>query len=210
VTQTSLRALKFLAAALLFSVPAFSQRTGASVPSTMSAGRSNAASYYSGHVALEDGSVPKERVIIESVCSGRVRQETNVDSRGGFGFTLGGSTGDSIMDAANTATRGGTGAESGNVAECVIRASLPGYLSDIVYLARIERNKPDLGTIVLHKAAPKAPEAPASITSQKAPKDAKKAFEKANDAIKDQKADEAVKQLEKAVQLYPEYAEAWF
>lgn len=204
MVQTCFRALALFAAAFLLLQPAFSQRGGSNAPA-----RSSTSVYYSGHVALEDGSIPKDKTIIESVCSGRVRQETTVDSRGGFGFTLGQGSGDAVMDAASTDTRGAMGA-TGNVAECIVRAALPGYTSDMVYLARIERNKPDLGTLVLRKAAPEPAPAPVSLTSQKAPKDARKAFEKGIESAQNNKIDDALKQFQKAVELYPAYAEAWY
>jgi len=49
-----------------------------------------------------------------------------------------------------------------------------------------------------------------SGTALKAPKDAKKNFEKAQEAIKKNKLDKARPLLEKAVAEYPEYAMAWF
>ncbi len=49
-----------------------------------------------------------------------------------------------------------------------------------------------------------------SITSLEAPADAKKAFEKGMRAFVKQKWQEAQTHLEKAVALYPRYAEAWF
>jgi tetratricopeptide (TPR) repeat protein len=49
-----------------------------------------------------------------------------------------------------------------------------------------------------------------SATSLNAPKDAKKAFEKGQDAIKRKKFDEATKNMQKAVEVYPKYAAAWF
>jgi tetratricopeptide (TPR) repeat protein len=47
-------------------------------------------------------------------------------------------------------------------------------------------------------------------TSQSAPKDAAKLFEKARTELLDGKPDIAQRDLEKAVQRYPEYAEAWY
>jgi tetratricopeptide (TPR) repeat protein len=49
-----------------------------------------------------------------------------------------------------------------------------------------------------------------SGTSQSAPKDAVKNFEKARAEWLDQKPDRAQHDLEKAVQIYPQYAEAWY
>jgi len=49
-----------------------------------------------------------------------------------------------------------------------------------------------------------------SATSLNAPKDAKKAYEKGREAIKNKKLDQARTQLEKAVAIYPKYASAWY
>ena len=48
-----------------------------------------------------------------------------------------------------------------------------------------------------------------SATSALAPKDAKRAFERGTKALDSNKPDEAQKELQKAVDLYPRYAEAW-
>jgi tetratricopeptide (TPR) repeat protein len=48
-----------------------------------------------------------------------------------------------------------------------------------------------------------------SATSLNAPKDAKKAYEKGHHAVEKNKASEAQQDLEKAVQIYPQYAAAW-
>ena len=48
-----------------------------------------------------------------------------------------------------------------------------------------------------------------SATSDLAPKDAKKAYQKAMDARKKRNLDEAQTNLEKATEIYPRYAEAW-
>src|SRR5271157_363066 len=48
-----------------------------------------------------------------------------------------------------------------------------------------------------------------SAAAQKPPKAARDAFEKAAKAAQDKKTDEAIRNYQKAVALYPEYAEAW-
>jgi tetratricopeptide (TPR) repeat protein len=93
---------------------------------------------------------------------------------------------------------------------CDLRASLPGFRSDLVSLAgRRMMDNPDVGTIILHRLG-NVEGTTISATSLQAPKDAKKAFEKGTDALKKKKFEEAQKQLEKAVELYPKYATAWF
>jgi tetratricopeptide (TPR) repeat protein len=49
-----------------------------------------------------------------------------------------------------------------------------------------------------------------SLTTANAPKEAKKAFEKAQSLAKKQKAAEAEPHLRKAVEIYPKFAAAWF
>ena len=93
---------------------------------------------------------------------------------------------------------------------CEIRASLPGYRSDVVSLSgRRMFDNPDLGTIILHRLG-NVEGTTISAVSLRAPKDAKKAFDKANDLLKKKKVPEAQKEFEKAVEVYPEYAAAWY
>lgn len=89
----------------------------------------------------------------------------------------------------------------------MLRARLAGYRSSSLEVTDTEAA--DLGTIVLSRPAGITGNL-YSATSKDAPKPAAKAFEKAKTALDKEKWDEARPQLEKAVQLYPGYAEAWF
>jgi len=75
--------------------------------------------------------------------------------------------------------------------------------------ARRALDNPDVGTIILRRLA-NVEGLTISATSALAPKDAKKAFEKARNAAKKQKWEEAEKEFQKAVDLYPKYAAAWY
>lgn len=198
--RTGLWALAMASMAALPLQPVFGQRGGDRLGGA--SGR-----YVSGHVAFEDGSVPNQRVVIESSCHGSIRQETTADKSGGFAFTVGKGSGDIMLDSTNQIDRAGGGTATSNAMECSILAALAGYTSDAIYLGSLETTKVDIGTIVLHKAAAGTN---ASATSQKAPKDAVKAFDKGKDAVKNKKWDDAVKNYQKAVELYPEYAQAWY
>lgn len=166
------------------------------------------APYLSGHVTLEDGSSPAEKVIIESTCGGRIRQETTVDRKGGgFGFVIGQGSGDLMLDATNQANHAGPSA-SVSVAECSLQAALTGYTSDVVYLANLTPGKADVGTIVLHKAAGAAAGGP-SDTARQASKDARKVFDKGAEAAKIGKWSDAAADFRKAADLFPGYADAW-
>jgi tetratricopeptide (TPR) repeat protein len=93
---------------------------------------------------------------------------------------------------------------------CDIRASLAGFRSDVISLSgRRMFDNPDLGTIILHRLG-NVEGVTISASSLGAPKDAKKAFDKGHDLLKKKKVPEAQKELEKAVELYPQFASAWF
>jgi tetratricopeptide (TPR) repeat protein len=74
---------------------------------------------------------------------------------------------------------------------------------------RRSMDNPDLGVIVLHRLA-KVDGFTFSGTSAYAPKDAKKAYEKGKEAVKKNKNTDAERELQKAVDLYPKYAVAWY
>jgi tetratricopeptide (TPR) repeat protein len=96
------------------------------------------------------------------------------------------------------------------LASCEMRASLAGYRSDSIPMFNIRPlNRNDIGTIILHYFG-NVQGLTTSATSALAPKDAKKAFERATKAIQKNDPDTAQKELLKAVQLHPRYAEAWF
>lgn len=93
---------------------------------------------------------------------------------------------------------------------CELRASLPGYRSNVVQLAgRRVLDKPDVGTLVLTRIA-KVEGFTISATTLNAPKNAQKSYEKGMKELKGGKFDKAVPHLEKAVTEYPEYAIAWY
>ncbi|MGZ4826845.1 MAG: tetratricopeptide repeat protein [Terriglobales bacterium] len=187
--------------------------------------------FLTGRVMLDDGTVPSERVSIERVCGGQTRREAYVDSHGQFGFTLGGSLQvfqDASFGSSYDPTRSSTGgfgsgtsqpgaAVGGTASQgvtqqelmnCELRASAPGFFSDNIPLAgRQLFDNPDVGIIVLHRIA-KVDGSPVSATSFKAPKEAKKAFERGQNLLKKGKKDEAASEFSKAIEVYPTYAEA--
>jgi tetratricopeptide (TPR) repeat protein len=93
---------------------------------------------------------------------------------------------------------------------CDLRANLPGYRSQVVSLAdRRAMDRPDIGTIFLHRLG-NAEGRLISAISLAAPKDARKAFEKGSALARKNKPDDAMKNYQKAVDVYPKYAAAWF
>jgi len=90
-----------------------------------------------------------------------------------------------------------------------LRASLPGFLSSSVHM-RLEAgvSQLEVGTIVLKKMGG-VEGSTVSVTTMSVPKDAHEAFEKGRKAGTEKKYDEAVRELNKAVGIYPQYAAAW-
>jgi tetratricopeptide (TPR) repeat protein len=178
----------------------------------------------SGKVMMEDGTPPPELVLIERVCNGVAKPEGYTDSKGRFSFQLGqnqailadASTGSDLgfpgrdMGMGNSRPGMNRGISEHELMGCEIRAQLPGFRSSIVQLAgRRALDNPDVGTILLQRLA-KVDGFTFSATTAMAPKDAKKAYEKAQNAVKKKKLDEAETEYRKAVTAYPKYAIAWY
>jgi tetratricopeptide (TPR) repeat protein len=181
----------------------------------------------SGRVMVDDGTPPPETVVIERVCNGNVRAEGYTDHKGYFSVDLGMDRG--VLQDASTSGRpfddtgmrlpgqtqtasgmGGSAMSDQRYMNCDLRANLPGYRSQLVSLAnRRAMDSPDVGTIFLHRLGNVEGRLISAI-SLAAPKDARKAFEKGLDLAKKNKLDDAVKNYQKAVDVYPKYAAAWF
>ncbi len=172
--------------------------------------------FLTGKVVLNDGSSPPESVMIQRVCNGNHHTEGYTDSKGHFSIQLGESR-NVFADASETPSRSQItqtnptgGIRESALMNCELRASLPGFRSDVVSLAaRRYMDNPDIGTIVLHRLS-NVEGLTMSATSALAPKDARKAYEKGLEAAKKNKPDDAQKELEKAVGVYPKYASAWY
>jgi tetratricopeptide (TPR) repeat protein len=176
---------------------------------------------------VDDGTAPPETVVIERVCNGNVRAEGYTDHKGYFSVDLGmdqgvpqdastsggrfDDTGMRLPGQTQTASgMGGSAMSDQRYRNCDLRANLPGYRSQLVSLAnRRAMDSPDVGTIFLHRLGNVEGRLISAI-SLAAPKDARKAFEKGLDLAKKNKLDDAVKNYQKAVDVYPKYAAAWF
>ncbi len=184
--------------------------------------------FLSGKVVMEDGTPPPEQVVIERLCGAVTRPEAYTDSKGRFSFQLGqnqqmmadasmGSVADTMPGSQMGGRNSGgmMGGGRGGVSErdlmgCELRASLAGFRSEAVNLAgRRALDNPDVGTIVLRRLA-KVEGFTFSGTTAFAPKDAKKAYEKGQQAAKKKKWPEAEENLQKAVETYPKFAAAWY
>src|SRR5215469_6754202 len=182
--------------------------------------------YISGKVVMEDGSATPQNVAIERVCSGVSKTVAYTDVHGRFDFRWG-DTNTIVTDASNASSgrsnssgygssqsAGGANALAadpfGNrMMNCGVRANLAGFTSDSINLFnRRAADNPDIGTIVLRRIAGVEGSA-ISVTSMMAPKNAKKAYEQGLQALLENDLKDAASDFEKAMALYPKYADAW-
>ncbi len=183
------------------------------------------APYINGAVVLDDGTPAPMGTYIERICSGQIKREAYVGSGGQFSFQVGANNNfmvdaseglgasDSPWRSAPQTAGGlpdfGMGAAT-KLMGCELRAQLPGYRSSVVILRGDQSIGPiiDVGTIVLCPLE-RVPGTTVSATNLQAPKDAKKALERAQKAVQKNKLEEAEKDLRSAVEIYPKYAGAW-
>jgi tetratricopeptide (TPR) repeat protein len=185
--------------------------------------------FLTGRVMLEEGGPPPDTVSIERVCSTSTKAEGYTDSKGYFSIELGNEK-SVFQDASETSSYGGAnslgslsgiGGNSGNsrsmggstselrFSNCELRARLTGYRSQTVNLAMIRPlDNPNIGVILLHREG-KDEGTTVSAVSLTAPREARHAFDKGMQANKKGKTDEAEKEFQKAVELYPHFANAW-
>ena len=212
---------------LLFSsIPAFSQgrkppaRSTTTVPSRTPMGAPNTfpsrgTIFLSGKVVLGDGTALSEPAAIQTVCKGRKRTETYTDSHGFFSFQFGtlnpNTTAAGVDDVDSSFGDPMSRGNQRDWRDCELQASLAGYSSDTIQLSTkisaLENS--DVGRITLRRMT-QVEGLSISATSAMAPGNAKKAFEKGRQQAQKEKLDDAEKSLAKAVQIYPNYAAAWY
>jgi tetratricopeptide (TPR) repeat protein len=173
--------------------------------------------FVAGRVMISGAGAAADHILIERICNGMVRREGYTDSRGEFQFELGRNQQerDASQDDSDrmVTTRGAKSATLGGSQirfdGCELRAALPGFASSTVSM-RVEDDAAvvHLPPIVLTRLGG-VEGATVSLTSMSAPAEARKAYEKAHKAGGEKKFDEAIKELNKAVQIYPQYAIAW-
>jgi tetratricopeptide (TPR) repeat protein len=173
---------------------------------------------------MEGGAGPAADVEIQRVCSGAPRTAAFTNGKGHFGFQWGAAAG-IVQDASESGSgnglrqaddlgangiRSGGGLPGQSTQGCELIANAPGFQPARLDLSNHRGgDNPDLGTIVLHRIAGVSGTS-VSITALNAPKDARKAWAKGTELLHKSKAAEAEKELEKAVGIYPKYANAWF
>jgi len=178
--------------------------------------------FFSGQVMLDDGSPPASPVLIQRVCGAHRSFAAWADTKGHFSFKVDPSgdqgAGDATQPAAQAADQNkpfGNSTQYSNpitsaLRDCELEAVLSGFRSDRVSM-EIKDTMDDarVGTIHLHPLS-RASALSVSATTLEAPPNARKAYEKAMAAMREQKWNAAAGDLEKAVAAYPKFAIAWY
>jgi tetratricopeptide (TPR) repeat protein len=172
--------------------------------------------FISGKVVLDDGTPLTESANIQTLCRGRRQTVAHTDLHGGFSFELGDTTttaaaGIGEADVDSMPNPAGRSVSQRDWRDCELLADLPGFMSQPIELAsRLTTfESTDIGRLVLHRMG-QAEGLTISATSAMAPKDAQKAYEKGHAKANKENWDEAQQLLNKAVEIYPKYAAAWF
>jgi len=217
--------------------PTFNPGSNPGGPNTLDTSRQ--VFFISGRVAFDDGTSPNADITIERVCGMNTHIEAHTDSKGRFSFQIGDSRGivqDASVSNDDDGSRGGlapassttsstgltsplantTAVQSGgalterSLSRCELRAAYPGYRSDNLSLAnRKPLDNPDIGTLILHRLGG-VTGTTISLSSAMAPKPALKAYEKAMQQAGKGDLDAAEAGFARAVDIYPQYASAWF
>jgi tetratricopeptide (TPR) repeat protein len=171
-----------------------------------------------GRVATADGTPVPNDVLVERVCNASVRQQVHASSRGDFTMQMG-SMADSFLDASGDRTSqygvaskdSGMGISRRELANCELRASVSGFHSSVISLVDLTdfSSSIDVGAIVVQRRT-KIAGMTLSATPYKAPKNARRAYERGLEAESNGRLANARKYFEKAVEIYPRYAHAWF
>jgi tetratricopeptide (TPR) repeat protein len=214
---------------LVFALPLTSAAQGGSPPLNINSTNTITnptvnTTFISGKVIVDDGTEVPEQVSIESVCSGRTHIETVTDSKGHFSFQIKSPKQPGVVseDSSDTSQRSSDAAGLLNrrvnadpvgdyLRNCRLRAYSSGFTSNNVDLSAkaFEAGMADVGTVVLHRMA-QVEGSMVSVTTAQAPAAAKKEYEKGRDSEKNEKWEAAEKRFAKAVQLYPQFAVAWY
>lgn len=169
----------------------------------------------------DDGSPLPHDVNILSVCSAVRRTMGHASASGSFGFQWATTTnayGDASQAGRASSSGNGaaslTGSRNGSrgldpLANCDLLAESSGYSSSRASLFnRAGQDNYDVGVIVLHRVVAGEGHT-VSVLALRAPKNAKKDFEKGTSLLAENKLPDAASSFGKALAIYPQYADAW-
>ena len=161
--------------------------------------------YFEGKVAIAGGNLPWDPIPVIVTCNGVVRYDTHTDSKGAFEIEAAAKESE-VAPGQSTPNR----LTPAQLIGCTVHADLQGFQSTVLTIQNHSIvDNPDIGTISMHLDE-KATGFAVSTTTGSAPKDALKNYDKAHSEANSRHLDSAQHDLEKAVQAYPQFAEAWY
>jgi len=174
--------------------------------------------FLGGRVATHDGAPVPNDMLVERVCNNRARQEVYASPQGDFSMQLG-SRADSFPEAsADSTSTYGVGSKDSlmgisrrELMNCELRVSASGFHSRVISLVDLDTfgSRIDVGVIVVQRGT-RIEGMTLSAIPYKAPKDARRAYEKGLQAERNGKLADAAKYFETAVETYPSFTNAWF
>jgi Tfp pilus assembly protein PilF len=156
-----------------------------------------------GKLAVEGQPLPWEPLLVTVTCQGKVVYTTQSDAKGNFGIvavTLPGALGKQGDSQRQMET---------HFEGCLVEGAVPGFRSTTITVTQSNlRDQPDLGTLMLSRTGRDAATTVSSTTETASAK-AIKSFEKARSEMLQRDSEGAERDLKKAVQADPQFAEAW-
>jgi Tfp pilus assembly protein PilF len=160
-----------------------------------------------GKVVVEDAMFPWDPIPVIVSCNGVVRFRTEADAKGSF--TIAGEA-SGPLHSELVPTADNSQQTASHLVGCDAQASEPGFKSSVVHIANLNiMDNPDIGTITLRPDS-EAMGSVASATTTTANPEAMKRFNKAREEFQNKNTGGAEKDLQKAVQIDPKFADAWY
>lgn len=158
-----------------------------------------------GKVTVEGEPLLWNPILVSVMCNGTPVYTTQTDPKGNFQIA------NVIVPGTVTAQTDQQRQMESHFEGCAVQASFTGFHSNSIAITQHNlRDDPNLGTLTLSRAGGRDAGTAVSNTTEAAPAGAVKAFEKARIELLEQKPERAEHDLEKAVQVYPSFAEAWY
>jgi tetratricopeptide (TPR) repeat protein len=160
---------------------------------------------FTGKVVAEDAPFPWDPIPIQVTCNGAVRYRTDADAKGNFEIRGNSSPSELVETKASLSQ-----VSASELIGCDIAAAVPGFKSTSLHIANQDiMDNPDLGTITIRPDSGAAGSSTSASTTS-SNKDAVKRYDKGRAEWLNKNTEGAEKDLEKAVQLDPKYADAWY